>query len=233
MVELNPKYSKAASINQPEWLKPNTLPKSARDTQQEYDQISHTYDAFVQAANYQSPQATTELLTQFVLREDNDVSKTSAILDAGCGTGLVGLELANHGFTNITGVDVSENVLKQAKAKGAYINLVQGDLLGSLPFPEEYFSAVVCIGVFSRFSDEQILDILAEFSRITQQDGLILFSHREDLISQSQLRDLLTCHPRFKVECITQPLPYLPDAVGYENVGVHYIVLKNMAERLI
>ena len=35
-----------------------------------------------------------------------------AILDMGCGTGLVGKFLAEKGFTNIHGIDLSKKMLK-------------------------------------------------------------------------------------------------------------------------
>jgi predicted TPR repeat methyltransferase len=225
--------SDASTANQPDWLRPNAIPKSAEDAQQEYDQISHTYDNFVQSASYQSPKAVAELLEKFVLRDDNNCLQNGAILDAGCGTGLLGLELARHGFSNIMGFDVSQNMLKEAEAKAVYANLVRADLLGSLPWTEQYFSAIVCIGVFSRFSEEQILEILTEFSRVVQKGGLIIFSHREDLMKESKLMDLITQNTRFQVELITEPLPYLPGAVGYEEIGVQYVVLKNVVNQPI
>jgi len=220
--------SGASADHQPDWLRPHAIPKSAEDAQQEYDQISQTYDAFVQSANYQSPQAVAQLLRDLALRDDNTALQTGAILDAGCGTGLLGLELARHGFENILGFDVSPNMLKQAEAKAVYAELVRADLLGSLPWADEYFNAVICIGVFSRFEEPQILQILTEFARVTQQDGLILFSHREDLMKESHLMDLIDQNPRLQVELITEPLPYLPEADGYQNIGVQYAVLKNV-----
>jgi predicted TPR repeat methyltransferase len=93
--------SDASADHQPDWLRPDAIPKSAEDAQQEYDQISQTYDAFVQSANYQSPQAVAQLLRDLALRDDNTALQTGAILDAGCGTGLLGVELARHGFSNI------------------------------------------------------------------------------------------------------------------------------------
>jgi ubiquinone/menaquinone biosynthesis C-methylase UbiE len=212
---------------QPQWLKPHTLPQSAKATAQEYDKISKTYEVFTQGANYQSPQACAELLQKWALRDDNRVSLTSPILDAGCGTGLVGLEIARKGFSNVIGIDVSKNVLKEAASKAVYTNLIQGNLLATLPFTDTSFSAVLCIGVFSRFERSQILDILNEFSRITQRSGLILFSHREDLLNQSRLQETLTRDSKFEVICITSPSPYIPNAVGYENLQVQYILLKN------
>jgi len=42
------------------------------------------------------------------------------VLDLGCGTGLVGQHLNERGFGNISGVDVSGNMLEEAAAKNVY-----------------------------------------------------------------------------------------------------------------
>ena len=50
------------------------------------------------------------------LGHNNNVS----IVDLGCGTGLVGEQLYNLGYKNIDGMDLSENMLKDAEEKGIY-----------------------------------------------------------------------------------------------------------------
>ena len=50
------------------------------------------------------------------------VGKQAKILDAGCGTGLVGAELAKRGYHRFDGVDLSAEMLQHAKIRG-YTNL--------------------------------------------------------------------------------------------------------------
>ena len=54
---------------------------------------------------YTAPQETVSVLKKYAL---NNKCK---ILDAGCGTGLVGIELKKCGYSNIEGVDFSQNML--------------------------------------------------------------------------------------------------------------------------
>ena len=54
--------------------------------------------------------------------------RAASILDIGCGTGLVAVELAARGFTTIDGLDASPRMLERARAKGVYRNLIEGDL---------------------------------------------------------------------------------------------------------
>ena len=54
---------------------------------------------------YSGPQETVDLLKK------HTPSKDIKILDAGCGTGLVGIELKKNGFQNFDGVDFSQKML--------------------------------------------------------------------------------------------------------------------------
>ena len=55
--------------------------------------------------NYTAPKEAVSVLKKHVL------NNRYKILDAGCGTGLVGLELKKCGYTNIDGVDFSQSML--------------------------------------------------------------------------------------------------------------------------
>ena len=53
--------------------------------------------------NYVAPKETVLVLKKYAL------DSNCKILDAGCGTGLVGVELKKFGYSNIDGVDFSQN----------------------------------------------------------------------------------------------------------------------------
>ena len=53
--------------------------------------------------NYQAPQNTVKLFNEYAQNKDIN------ILDAGCGSGLVGIELQKYGYTKITGADFQFN----------------------------------------------------------------------------------------------------------------------------
>ena len=74
--------------------------------------------------------------------------RSARILDAGCGTGLVGRRLQQAGYTNIYGSDYSKKMLDEARACGAYRSLVQHDL--TLPVAtDELYDAAIAVGVFA------------------------------------------------------------------------------------
>src|SRR5690554_4905877 len=73
----------------------------------------------------------------------------SPILDAGCGTGLVGAELKRHGFDTIDGIDISEDMLAVAAEKSLYRTLATADLTGTVDLPDDSYGGVVSAGVFT------------------------------------------------------------------------------------
>ena len=63
------------------------------------------YDKDMFVWNYTGPKETSEV---FIKYEKN---KNAKIYDAGCGTGLVGVELKKYGFSNLFGADLSQKLL--------------------------------------------------------------------------------------------------------------------------
>ncbi len=111
---------------------------SSRDI---YDDWSASYDAhLLDDFGYVSPRVAAEALTDACGRCDIEV------MDYGCGTGLVGAALRQAGFSAIDGIDISEGMLAQARAKNLYRNLLCGDLTDAIALGDEVYDAAVCIG---------------------------------------------------------------------------------------
>ena len=100
------------------------------------------------------------------------------ILDAGCGTGLVGVELKKNGYSNIEGVDFSQNMLDQIP-KGIYQKIDKIDLNKPLKFKTDMFDAVMCVGTFTYGHVKP--KALHELIRIINNGGLICFSINEGI----------------------------------------------------
>lgn len=79
---------------------------------------------------------------------DRVSDKSSRILDAGCGTGLVGRRLQQAGYDQIDGSDYAAKMLRQAEATGAYRRLWQHDLTQAYRIERPY-DAAIAVGVFS------------------------------------------------------------------------------------
>ena len=74
--------------------------------------------------------------------------RAAEVLDIGCGTGLVAEELAARGFSAIDGLDASPRMLAEARAKGLYRNLVEGDVRARGTIEPGRYDAVIAVGVF-------------------------------------------------------------------------------------
>ena len=113
-------------------------PASTRDL---YDEWAASYETELGENGYATPGRCAAALRAHI----SDL--TAPILDFGCGTGLSGLALRLAGFTTIDGVDLSADMLKQARAKALYRNLHQVDADESLSHPPGTYAAITAIGV--------------------------------------------------------------------------------------
>ena len=106
------------------------------------------------------------------------VDKNQKIIDVGCGTGLVGLELQKLGYTNFDGIDISKDMIDIAIDRG-YKALFLGNLNDSLPIESDSYDAALCVGVFTHGHVGP--GRLKELSRIVKSDGLVCFTINEDV----------------------------------------------------
>jgi ubiquinone/menaquinone biosynthesis C-methylase UbiE len=114
------------------------------------------------------------------------VSRDARILDAGCGTGLAGLLLAEAGFGNIEGLDLSPGMLDEAAKKGCYAALHEQRLGETLQFGPGSFDAVLVVGVFVRAHAPS--RSLNELVRITRPGGFVVFTLRPEFYSDTDFK---------------------------------------------
>ncbi|NEX46341.1 class I SAM-dependent DNA methyltransferase [Pseudotabrizicola algicola] len=133
-----------------------------------YDAWAASYDAEMAAAGYRHPSIGCALLARHAPRG------TGPVLDAGCGTGLLGDWLGILGFAPVEGLDLSAGMLAVARAKGRYARLHQLALGGPLPFADGAFAAVISTGVFT--TGHVGAEALPELVRITQGGGPLVLT---------------------------------------------------------
>ena len=151
--------------------------KDYAELRSEYDNWASEYDADLEALGFRSPKAAAELLDKYV------PDKGVQVLDAGAGTGMVGVELARRGFARITALDMSTGMLATAKEKGVYGDFVIGELGKSLPFETDAFAGTTCVGVFTYA--HALPDSLDELIRVTKPGGAVVFSIRTDYYTEA------------------------------------------------
>ena len=115
--------------------------------------------------------------------------KNIEIVDIGCGTGLVGKFLQNKGYLYYDGLDISEEMLEIAKSRG-YRHLSVGSLQNKLPYENDAYDAVFCVGVFTHGHVNS--NGLDELIRITKKDGFIIFTINEGVYEDYQFDKKIT-----------------------------------------
>jgi predicted TPR repeat methyltransferase len=145
---------------------------------------------------YTSPQKAVDLLSESMKLSD------LRVLDAGCGTGLVGSFLKVAGVPNITGIDYSSGMLAQAQEKRIYDALHLMDMNQSLDLASNSFDAVTCIGTFT--STHVKPDAVRELVRVTRPGGSVIFTVRDDYWRATHFVDLVAELHAEKTVCLEQ-----------------------------
>ena len=109
------------------------------------------------------------------------LKKNSRILDAGCGTGLVGIELKKYGYSNIEGVDFSQSMLDFVP-QNIYKKIEKIDLNKPLKFKNNIYDIVMCVGTFTYGHVKP--HALDEIIRISKNKGLVCFTINEGIYEE-------------------------------------------------
>lgn len=155
--------------------------RNADELAQAYAAWSNAYDRETAASGYCLPSMITSWVARYVPRG------TGALLDAGCGTGLSGPYLRALGYTNVEGLDFSEEMLALAAARGAYRELRRATLGETLPWPDNHFAAFFSTGVFTE--GHAPASSLDELVRITRPGGHAIFTVRDTVLRSGKFRE--------------------------------------------
>ena len=148
--------------------------KKTDEVMKYYDEwgVENKYDKDMLDWNYTGPKETAEVFMKY--QKNTDVK----IYDAGCGTGLVGVELQKYGYKNFFGADLSKKLLDLVP-NNLYQKLDQVDLNKNINEKDDCYDAVLCVGTFT-FGHVKP-PALDEFIRITKSGGHICFTINEGI----------------------------------------------------
>jgi predicted TPR repeat methyltransferase len=182
-----------------------------------YEDWAETYDLDVGSAEYSGPSIAAKLLRQHLS------GRNARLLDAGCGTGLVGIELGALGFGRVDGFDLAEAMAAQARASGCYRKVLGGiDMMRAGDYyAEASYDAVLSIGVFTlgHVAPEALRVLL----RLTRAGGLMIISTRSQYYQRTgyrQLVDELVAQDRLAILRQLMNAPYNRDG------DAHYWVFR-------
>ncbi|MFL4470991.1 class I SAM-dependent methyltransferase [Tateyamaria armeniaca] len=143
--------------------------RDADSTRALYDDWANSYEAEVAENGYATPGRCAEALKSYT------TDQSAPVLDFGCGTGLSGLALKLAGFEVIDGVDLSAEMLAEARTKGVYRHLDQIEAGGDLPRKD--YSLCAAIGVIG--AGAAPISVLHTLMRALPRDGKLVFSFND------------------------------------------------------
>jgi len=182
-----------------------------------YKKWAQTYDEdFAISSNYLSPQK----ISNFFLEHSKDTD--TPILDVGAGTGLVGEFLKVKNKKEIIGIDISSEMLQQAKLKKCYSSLIEADITKKIPLKENSIGAVVSAGTFTHGHVGP--DAFDELLRIAKPGGLFVLSINSKFFIKAGFKEKF-----LKIKNIISPPLFEKFSAHGKNINKTYNEVKIIA----
>jgi len=160
------------------------------------------------------------------------------ILDLGCGSGRHLVYLAKHNF-NVYGIDIAKSGIKIAKdwlkEEGVKVNLKIGDIYKRLPYPDDFFDAIISTQTLHHARIEKIRRLIKEMERILKPNGLIFVTVRRALRVKGWRKNKIVIHrwkgwKKKKVKYkVIGPRIYV--AVEGDEKGIHFNFTKKLIKK--
>lgn len=173
-----------------------------------YNDWAANYDSDVlaEAHGYVGPQVAVTAL------QKAGVASDAHLLDAGCGTGLVGVHLKAAGYDDVDGIDLSPGMLAQAAKTGSYKGLQTVDLTRRIPTQDQVYDGITCVGTLTHGHVGP--RVLGEFVRVVKPSGVIVATVLDDIWEDDGFADEVAHLAKDnKVDVLgTELKPYRPGA---------------------
>ncbi len=178
-----------------------------------YNAWADHYDREVLEEGYQAPRYLADLM-ESLLDKAALPAHQCEILDAGCGTGLVGKILFSRGYTQVDGFDLSDAMVQVALKTKAYRRLLsQCDLTKRvLAFGDDRYDVTLAAGVFTL--GHVFPSALIELLHVTKPGGLVIVSTRLSYAEQTDFEQLcrsLAREGRIELIAIHKKAPYIAE----------------------
>ena len=182
-----------------------------------FDSFARSFDAKLADLSYQAP----DLVAAEVARRAGPPSRALAVLDAGCGTGLCGPLLAPFA-RQLTGVDLSEGMLRKALDRQVYDELMQGELVAFLGSQPGAFDLVASADTLCYFGALESFSVAALAA--LRSAGLLVFTVEAHDDGAGQPDFILHGHGRYSqsrryVESVLQ-------GAGWVGIETQAVVLR-------
>jgi len=126
-------------------------------------------DSLVKQLQYKLP----FLIKELILKLDPPRNKFERVIDLGCGTGLTGKELRDIS-NNLTGIDISSNMVAKTRELGVYDHLFVGDIVDILGSSKEKYDLFIALDVFIYIGE--LTKIFKTVRQCCNKNALFIFS---------------------------------------------------------
>ena len=103
-----------------------------------------------------------------------NLPKSARILDIGCGSGSFLKALSEQGYTEIAGIDLSEEQVKLAHQLGV-TQVQQGDLVDFLNAADHKFDLISGMDIIEHFTKNELVDLLHLIQNYLNPGGIAIF----------------------------------------------------------
>lgn len=144
------------------------------------------------------------------------------VLDAGCGSGRDTGLFNEKGF-KVTGLDISRNLLEEAKKRYKGIDFVEGDML-KLPFKDNTFDATWAHAAIVHFEEDgQVKMALSELHRTLKSGGVVhilVRAKKKDDSKTEVITDSISKSDRFYRNFTAEEMTNLMSDIGFTDIEI-------------
>lgn len=158
----------------------------------QFDRAAATYDSVAKLQRQMG-----NALLQRIL--DQELPTTARLLDLGCGTGELLVDLRRHGYESLCGLDLSSNMIQIAQAKSPTVSFLKAPL-EAIPVDEKEFDVVISNAAI-QWCDTEIT--AAEIDRVLKPGGSLFLN----AFVQGTLGQWGTAFEKCGLQSRVQPLP--------------------------
>lgn len=168
-----------------------------------YDSVSREYaEAF--SGDHEKKPKDQEILYRF----SQEIGHKIPVWDFGCGPGQTTNYLKNLGI-KISGLDLSDGVLDQARKKHPDIHFQKGNIQ-DLEFENDSIAAIVAFYAIVHFTKDQVSKAFHEIYRVLKPKGMFLFTyhigddtiHLDEFLGKKIDIDFMFFTANFIVDCL-------------------------------
>lgn len=167
--------------------------------------LAEGYDwSYMYRYNYKVPDGVVRILQE---QYSDSAQRFNSVLDLGCGTGLMGEKLAQtFKLAKLVGIDVSQPMLAQAKAKKVYTQLECYDVTQGLKALQQLnYDLITAVGFLGYVPD--LTTALREMANMLSDDAIAVFDltfHNDDQNLKINLSTEVSYKLSYAEHCISQ-----------------------------